>query len=91
MVAKKTKKVKKTKSKKVLSLPVKTKKNTTDYYDCLANTWGTGKITDCCSNCKKNAGVLAANRQQEISKLTSAYQQLGVSLTNLLKPIKVKH
>ena len=69
-----------------------------DYYNCLltqaqANwydpTTGTKqKITACCKNCKMNAPSLNKQREQELNKLITSYQQVGASLAKLLKPIK---
>jgi hypothetical protein len=39
------------------------------------------------SKSKKNTSLTSA-KQQEIKKLVSAYQQVGISLTKLLKPSK---
>lgn len=83
-----TKKVQKLNLPKTVPHQKELKKNTTAYYHCLANHWGKGKITDCCAKCKKDAGVLSNLRTAEIKKLISAYQQVGISLTKLLKPAK---
>ena len=39
------------------------------------------------SKSKKNTSLTSA-KQQELKKLVSAYQQVGISLTKLLKPTK---
>ena len=39
------------------------------------------------SKSKKNTS-LTSTKQQELKKLVSAYQQVGISLTKLLKPTK---
>jgi hypothetical protein len=39
------------------------------------------------SKSKKNTS-LTSTKQQELQKLVSAYQQVGISLTKLLKPAK---
>jgi len=87
-----TKQVKKLNLPKIVSSKTREKahqpKNTTAYYHCLADNWKSGKITDCCAKCKRNAGALNSLRTAEIKKLSEAYQQVGVSLTNLLKPLK---
>ena len=36
----------------------------------------------------KNTTSLTLTKQQELKKLVSAYQQVGISLTKLLKPTK---
>lgn len=46
------------------------------------------KITQCCKDCKVNAPQVNKNRTQEISKLITAYHQVGESLKKLLKPLK---
>jgi hypothetical protein len=76
---------------------LKTKRSSTDYYNCLltyANqNWHhpvTGqkkRITACCKDCKLNAPTLNNQRDQELVKLINSYQQVGDSLAKLLKPI----
>jgi len=78
--------------------PKKTKSSPVEYYNCLltqaSNNWHdpyTGqkkKITACCRECKLNAPVLNQQREQELHKLITSYQQVGESLKKLLKPIK---
>jgi len=63
-------------------------KFTTGYYHCLANNWGTGKITDCCSECKEKAQDFYVQRNSEIEKLGKAYRQMGDSLVTLLRPLR---
>jgi hypothetical protein len=92
---------KKSKTKKLTNLPVKTKttkaSSPVDYYNCLLtqaqNDWRDSagqkkKITSCCKDCKVNAPVLNRQRQQEINKLVVSYHQVGESLKKLLKPLK---
>jgi hypothetical protein len=74
----------------VLPKPVKRKKNTPAYYQCLLNESLTGftkPITQICRNCKANSSQLANQRDQEITSLLTAYQQIGQSLTKLLQPL----
>ena len=69
-----------------------------DYYNCLLtqaqNDWydpTTGKkkkITACCKDCKVNAPALNSQRNQELKKLITSYQQVGDSLKKLLRPIE---
>lgn len=62
--------------------------NTPAYYHCLAAKVKHGlkpSLANCCQECKEQSTKIALNRQQEIKKLASAYQQLGISLTKLLK------
>ena len=64
-------------------------KDPVGYYDCLCKQAQTGfagkKITEACQECKHDAPVLSASRAKEIKKLTSAYRQIGVSLSKLLQ------
>ena len=97
----KVKKTKKTKP-KLTNLPIAVKKShpkkdPVSYYNCLltyANqNWHDGsgtkkKITACCRDCKSQAPVLTRQREQELAKLITSYQQVGESLKKLLKPIK---
>ena len=63
-------------------------KDPVGYYDCLCKQAQMGftgkKITEACRECKHLAPSLSANRVKEIKKLTSAYKQIGVSLSKLL-------
>lgn len=36
----------------------------------------------------KNNASLTSTKQKELKKLVTAYQQVGISLTKLLKPVK---
>lgn len=79
---------------KIFPAPVvKTKKpkNSTGYYQCLFNASLNGfngqRITTACRNCKNNSNDLNSQRNQEITNLMSAYEQLGSSLRNLLAPL----
>jgi len=75
----------------------KTKHSPVEYYNCLLtqaqNNWldsATGKrkkITQCCKDCRLNAPALTSQRNQEVKKLVLAYQQVGDSLTKLLRPL----
>ncbi|CAG8742413.1 1415_t:CDS:1, partial [Ambispora leptoticha] len=70
----------------------KVKKNTVAYYQCLSACCQQGispkKITQVAHECKQNSAGILAQRTQEIRKLNEAYQQIGISLTALLQPIK---
>ena len=76
----------------------KVKHSPVEYYNCLLtqvqSNWinpATGKrkkITACCSECKMNAPALNQQRNSEIKKLITSYQQVGDSLSKLLKPIQ---
>ena len=98
-IEKTKKKLKKTK--KLTNLPTKVKKtkpSPIEYYNCLLtkaqSDWvdpATGKkkkITTCCSDCKTKAPALNRLREQELTKLVTAYRQVGDSLSKLLKPLK---
>lgn len=90
---------KNTKTKKTISLPnispahspaKKTKgKNTTEYYQCLADSWGTDKITACCQKCSKDAPALLAQKAEqkakEIALIKKSWEQIGMSLMKLVK------
>jgi len=81
---------KKTKTKRAKQSPV-------DYYNCLLTqaqqnwkdptTGSKKKITSCCKECKNKAPALREQRTKEVQKLITAYQQVGESLTNLLRPL----
>jgi len=91
---KKTKKkaVKKLNLPKTIASKSLKQKFTTGYYHCLANSWGSGKITDCCAKCKKEAQNLTVHREQELEKFGKAYRQMGESMFNLFKPLQpIKH
>ena len=76
----------------------KIKHSPIEYYNCLLtqaqNDWydpTTGKkkkITACCKDCKANAPSLNNQRNQELKKLITSYQQVGDSLKKLLRPIE---
>ena len=76
----------------------KTKHSPIEYYHCLLtqaqNYWydpTTGKkkkITACCKDCKAQAPALNSQRNQELKKLITSYQQVGDSLKKLLRPIE---
>ena len=77
----------KTKKKKTTLTRLKPTKNTPAYYQCLAlkNQHGLKpSLTKCCQHCKTNSQALATQTNQEIKKLISAYQQVGLSLSKLL-------
>ena len=96
-------KIKKTTQKNLLPVvktTQKTKKpraSSIDYYNCLLTqaqqdwydptTGKKKKITACCKECKVQAPALNKSRTQELTKLITAYQQVGNSLKKLLKPI----
>ena len=69
--------------------PTRRIKDPVGYYDCLCKQAQMGftgkKITEACRECKHLAPSLSANRIKEIKKLTSAYKQIGVSLSKLLQ------
>ena len=69
--------------------PTRRIKDPVGYYDCLCKQAQMGftgkKITEACRECKHLAPSLSANRVKEIKKLTSAYKQIGVSLSKLLQ------
>lgn len=69
---------------------VKSKKNTVAYYQCLSACCQKGispkKISQVAQECKHNSAGILAERTNEIRKLNEAYQQIGISLTNLLQP-----
>jgi len=44
-------------------------------------------ITSCYKDCKLNAPKLIEQRNQEVKKLITSYQQVGDSLKKLLRPI----
>jgi hypothetical protein len=74
---------------KVFPEPVKkqVKKNTADYYLCLMHQAQKGfqqPITKVCRECKLNNNDLSNQRQQEVSNLMNAYEQMGNCLRNLL-------
>ena len=93
--------ISKIKKKKILPKPTKktkrTKPSPVGYYNCLLTKAQTGwldpqtgqrkKITQCCKDCKMNAPTLNKQREQELNKLITSYQQVGASLKKLLKPI----
>jgi Zn finger protein HypA/HybF involved in hydrogenase expression len=70
----------------------KPKKNTVAYYQCLSACCQQGispkKITQITHECKHNSAGILSERTSEIRKLNEAYQQIGISLTNLLQPVK---
>src|ERR1043165_667400 len=78
--------------------PTKTKHSPTDYYNCLLNYSQQGfydpienkklKIHACCKKCKLSAPSLNSQREKELVKLITSYQQVGDSLKKLLKPLK---
>lgn len=79
-----------TKRKKTINLPTqipksKLSKNTPNYYHCLAETAKGKKITKACSDCKKNATALAALRKKEVEKIKTSWEQIGLSLSKLIK------
>jgi hypothetical protein len=86
------------KTKAVKPRSARSKTSALDYYNCLltyANqNWQhplTGekkKITACCRDCKLNAPALNNQRERELVKLITSYQQVGDSLKKLLRPIK---
>ena len=71
---------------------LKLKKNTVAYYQCLSACCQQGispkTITQVTQECKHNSFGILAERTQEIQKLNQAYQQIGLSLTALLQPVK---
>ena len=77
--------------------PTRTKSSPTDYYHCLLNYSQQGfydaeagkklKIHACCKKCKLNAPSLNNQRDKELVKLITSYQQVGDSLKKLLKPL----
>jgi hypothetical protein len=82
-------------TKKTLSLPTPAKpkktKNPSAYYECMASQSQSGlkpSLTKCCHNCKVNSQALLSQKQQtrtkEIKKITTAYQQIGISLGKIL-------
>ena len=75
----------------------KNKLSAVAYYNCLLTQaqqgWydpTTGKkkqVTACCKDCKLNAPTLNNQKNQEVKKLITSYQQVGDSLRKLLRPI----
>ena len=75
----------------------KIKPSPISYYNCLLTSAQSGwydpvtgkkkKITSCCKDCKMNAPILNQQRNLELKKLLTSYQQVGDSLKKLLKPI----
>lgn len=75
----------------------RTKHSTPDYYNCLLTYANQGwhhpitgekkRITACCKDCKTNAPALNNQREKELVKLITSYQQVGDSLKKLLKPL----
>ena len=75
----------------------RSKHSPTDYYNCLLNYSQQGfydaqenkklKIHACCKKCKLSAPSLNNQREKELVKLISSYQQVGDSLKKLLKPL----
>ena len=84
-INKKTKKVKAT---ALVKAPARRIKDPVGYYNCLCQQAQAGfagkKITQACRECKHSAPALSAQRVKEIKKLTTAYKQIGVSLSKLL-------
>ncbi|WNE40207.1 MAG: hypothetical protein GBAus27B_000274 [Mycoplasmataceae bacterium] len=66
-------------------------KNTSAYYNCLLNAslnnFNGQTISQVCRGCKLNGNDLNSQRNQEITQLMSAYEQLGSSLRSLLTPL----
>lgn len=74
----------------------RSKPSPTDYYNCLLNYSQQGfydesgkklKIHACCKKCKLLAPSLNSQRDKELVKLISSYQQVGDSLKKLLRPL----
>ena len=75
----------------------RTKHSALDYYNCLLTYANQGwhhpvtgekkRITACCKDCKTNAPSLNSQREKELVKLITSYQQVGDSLKKLLKPL----
>ena len=76
----------------------RSKSSPTDYYNCLLNYSQQGfydpienkklKIHACCKKCKLSAPSLNNQREKELVKLITSYQQVGDSLKKLLKPLQ---
>ncbi|MDR1670583.1 MAG: hypothetical protein LBR43_02585 [Spiroplasmataceae bacterium] len=84
----KTETTKKKIIKKIFPAKLDKKQKTEGYYQCLCQETQKGlkgSIIQATKFCKNNSTEVVKKRNDEINKIMKSYQQIGVSLTKLLK------